>query len=65
MGVLAVENLGHSEFVELYALKLARPTHQVLLGRTFLQPFSVTLDGPVGRFSIARPWRGLEPAFDE
>lgn len=54
-GILEVPELGFSEMVPLYALKTRRPTHDVLLGRSFLRNFIVTFDGPQGVFHFYKP----------
>lgn len=54
-GCLEVPELGFSEVVPLYALKTRRPTHDVLLGRSFLRNFIVTFDGPQGVFHFYKP----------
>lgn len=54
-GVLAVPDLSFSDRLPLYALKVRRPTHEVLLGRSFLRSFIVTFNGPLGTFHFASP----------
>lgn len=66
MGVVEIPELSFSEVMPLYALKVSRPTHDVLLGRSFLQNFIVTFDGPTGLFHFSRPIVSYEmPEFDE
>jgi predicted aspartyl protease len=54
-GILEVPELGFSELMPLYSLKMRHPTHDVLLGRSFLRNFIVTFDGPEGIFHFYRP----------
>lgn len=55
MGRLQVPEIGFDRIMPLYALKLKHPTHEVLLGRSFLQSYVVTFDGPNGMFHFAGP----------
>lgn len=48
LGRLIVPSVGFDRVMPLYALKVRQPTHQVLLGRSFLQNYIVTFDGPAG-----------------
>ena len=66
MGVLEIPELNFSEIMPLYALKVRRPTHDVLLGRSFLKNFIVTFDGPTGLFHFSKPVMSYDfPEFDE
>ena len=66
LGVLEIPALGFRQLMPLYALRVRRPTHEVLLGRSFLQHFIVTFDGPNGTFHFATPGDALRPHnFDE
>ncbi len=66
IGIVEIPELGFSEVMPLFALKVRRPTHDVLLGRSLLQNFIVTFDGPSGLFHFARPNFGYDlPEFDE
>jgi predicted aspartyl protease len=54
-GILEVPQLGFSEMVPLYTLRMRHASHDVLLGRSFLQNFIVTFDGPQGVFHFYTP----------
>lgn len=54
LGRLSLPGIGFDEVMPLYALKVRQPTHEVLLGRSFLQNYIVTFDGPAGHFTMAR-----------
>jgi len=54
LGRLSLPEIGFDEVMPLYALKVRQPTHAVLLGRSFLQNYIVTFDGPAGHFTVAR-----------
>lgn len=53
MGRLIVPDVGFDRVCPLYALKVRQPTHDVLLGRSFLENYIVTFDGPAGTFTFA------------
>lgn len=53
LGRLIVPQVGFDRVCPLYALKVSHPTHDVLLGRSFLENYIVTFDGPAGTFSFA------------
>lgn len=55
MGRLKVPEIGFDRVMPLYALKLKHPSHEVLLGRSFLQSYVVTFNGPSGMFHFAGP----------
>jgi hypothetical protein len=61
MGVLEVPALNFRQMTRLFALKVKRPTHEVILGRSFLANFIVTFDGPRGIFFFAEPHDILAP----
>lgn len=65
-GVLRVPELNYEAYIPLFGMRLRRPTYDVLIGRSFLQQFIVTLDGPEGVFHFQKPARdqASEP-FDE
>jgi len=66
MGILEIPELGFSEIMPLFALKVRRPTHDVLLGRSLLEHFIVTFDGPSGLFHFSRPIVSYDTVeFDE
>ena len=66
MGVLEIPALSFKRVMPLYALKVARASYNVILGRSFLSEYVVTFDGPNGLFHFDRPsdHRLAEP-FDE
>ena len=64
-GIVEVPELGFSEMMPVYTLKMRHPTHDVLLGRSFLQNFIVTFDGPQGIFHFFRPPDYEPPVHDE
>lgn len=53
LGRLIVPDVGFDRVCPLYALKVRHPTHEVLLGRSFLENYVVTFDGPAGTFTFA------------
>ncbi len=53
LGRLIVPEVGFDRVCPLYALKVSHPTHDVLLGRSFLENYIVTFDGPAGTFAFA------------
>ena len=53
LGRLIVPDVGFDRMCPLYALKVRHPTHEVLLGRSFLENYIVTFDGPAGMFTFA------------
>lgn len=53
LGRLIVPDVGFDRVCPLYALKVRHPTHEVLLGRSFLENYIVTFDGPAGTFTFA------------
>lgn len=55
MGRLVVPDVEFDQLVRLYALKVRHPTHEVLLGRAFLQNYIVTFNGPSGLFHFSTP----------
>ena len=55
MGRLKVPEIGFDRIMPLYALKVRHPTPEVLLGRSFLQNYIVTFDGPAGMFHFVTP----------
>ena len=65
-GIVEIPELGFSQVMPLFALKVRRPTHDVLLGRSLLQNFIVTFDGPTGLFHFSTPVVSYDPHdFDE
>ena len=54
-GIIEIPELGFSQVMPLFALKVRRPSHDVLLGRSLLQNFIVTFDGPSGLFHFSTP----------
>lgn len=65
MGALSVPELGYDKIVRLFGVRLRDPTHTIILGRSFLQDFIVTFDGPRGAFHFARPSEPEPEPFDE
>lgn len=63
-GILEVPQLNFSEMVPFYTLRMRHPTHDVLLGRSFLQNFIVTFDGPQGIFHFYSPRHYEYPEHD-
>jgi len=55
MGRLVIPSVGFDRVMPLYALKVRHPTHEVLLGRSFLQNYVVTFNGPAGMFHFSGP----------
>lgn len=55
LGRVVIPQLGFDRMMRLYALKVRHATHEILLGRSFLQNFIVTFDGPGGTFTFAWP----------
>ncbi len=53
LGRLIVPDVGFDRVCPLYALKVRHATHEVLLGRSFLENYVVTFDGPAGTFTFA------------
>lgn len=53
LGRLTVPDVGFDRVCPLYALRVRHPTHDVLLGRSFLENYIVTFDGPAGTFTFA------------
>jgi len=45
MAEMTIAGLGFKEWVEIYALPMARPSPRVLLGRSFLRNYMVTYNG--------------------
>jgi predicted aspartyl protease len=45
MAEMSIAGLGFKEWVEVYALPMARPSARVLLGRSFLKNYLVTYNG--------------------
>lgn len=54
-GQLEVPQLGYSKILPMLAPRRGQISHSVLLGRSFLEDFIVTFDGPSGIFVLARP----------
>lgn len=54
LGRLIVPEVEFDQVMPLYALKVRHPTHEVLLGRSFLQNYIVTFDGPAGTFTFSK-----------
>jgi predicted aspartyl protease len=46
MAEMVIPGLGFRDWVEVYALPMARPSMRVLLGRSFLKSYHVTYNGP-------------------
>jgi predicted aspartyl protease len=61
LGVLEIPELNFSEPMRLYSLKVRRPTHDVLIGRSILRGFIVTFDGPNGMFHFVRAAEAYPP----
>ena len=55
LGRLVIPQLGFDRKMRLYALKVRHATHEILLGRSFLQNYVVTFDGPAGMYTFSRP----------
>lgn len=55
LGRVVIPQLGFDRMMRLYALKVRHATHEILLGRSFLQNYIVTFDGPAGIFTFAKP----------
>ncbi|MGH7025485.1 MAG: retropepsin-like aspartic protease [Caulobacteraceae bacterium] len=55
LGLLEVPDLGYRKLMPLYALRVARSSYSVILGRSFLADYIVTFDGPNGCFHFALP----------
>lgn len=53
LGRLLIPEIGFDRVMPLYALKVRQPTHEVLIGRSVLQNYIVTFDGPAGMFHFA------------
>ncbi len=65
-GVIRLPELGYQNTLPLYALKVRRPTHDVLIGRSLLKEFIVTFNGPSGTFHFATPMASYdEHPFEE
>lgn len=62
MGRLEVPQLGFSEIMPLYAFRMRHPTHEAILGRSFLQNYIVTFHGPQGVMTFANPSGVMEEA---
>ena len=60
VGRLEVREVGFDEPVRLFAVRMRRPTHDVILGRAFLQRYVVTFDGPRGTMLFHNPAAELE-----
>lgn len=50
MAEMQIPGLGFRDWVEVYALEMARPSNRVLLGRSFLKNYVVTYVGGEDRF---------------
>ena len=60
VGRLEVPDVGFSHAVRLFALRMRRATHDVILGRAFLQRYIVTFDGPRGTMLFSEPSTGMD-----
>lgn len=67
LGVLEVPALDFRKPMPLFALKVARASYNVILGRSFLSDYIITFDGPSGMFHFDTPTQPLpeERPFDE
>ena len=64
VATLDVPDLAFSRPVRVFALRLRRPTHDVIPGRSFLQRYVVTFDGPRGVMIFDEPNARLEEQLD-
>lgn len=55
LGRVVIPELGFDRMMRLYALKVRHATHEILLGRSFLQNYIVTFNGPAGMFTFSKP----------
>lgn len=53
LGRLLIPEIQFDRIMPLYALKVRQPTHDVLVGRSVLQNYLVTFDGPAGMMQVA------------
>ena len=65
MAVLRVPRLGFEQVTPIFGLRVRRPTHDVLIGRSFLQASILTLDGPNGVFHLELSGGYAPEPFDE
>ncbi len=53
LGRVIIPEIDFDQVMPVYALKVRHPTHEVLIGRSLLQNYIVTFDGPSGTFHFA------------
>lgn len=63
-GLLEVPELDYKRVIEMFAPRHASASHAVLLGRSFLQDFIVTFNGPDGTFQFAPEIQITDWAWD-
>jgi hypothetical protein len=65
MGILDIPDLAFRGIVEIHTVKMKYPSSRVLLGRSFLENFIVTFNGPDGMFHFARTLRLPEANLED
>jgi predicted aspartyl protease len=55
LGRVVIPEIGFDRLMRLYALRVRHATHEVLLGRSLLQNYIVTFNGPAGIYTFATP----------
>ncbi|MFI4975635.1 MAG: aspartyl protease family protein [Caulobacterales bacterium] len=66
LGVLDIPKIGYRKLLNLYAVKMKRPTHDALIGRIVLADYFVTFEGPRGTFLFIKADEAYElPEHDE
>ncbi len=63
-GLLEVPQLNYRQVIEMFAPRHASASHAVLLGRSFLQDFIVTFNGPDGTFQFASEIQSTDWGWD-
>lgn len=54
LGRVVIPEIDFDQVMPVYAMKVRHATHEVLVGRSLLQNYIVTFDGPAGTFHFAK-----------
>ncbi len=65
MAEMKIPGLGFSDWVEVFALPMTRPSQRVLLGRSFLKNYIVTYNGPEGLFHYHRATAASQGYYED